>query len=267
MKLFEEINADFIGTERYSLYHLNRADNFLIKNSIKFFLLNTNENNLENSLKQYQMLKSIDINPVLFSPNVEFFLSNNVPSKDIVETSSYSFINNFNEIIKHCNSNYVFFISSNILLDNIDEIVNRFYLTYQNFSHKLAGWTINIIGGINLKIIPEFKIDNNIYYIPFFNKEFFCIKTEYIRKINYLSLIKDNEECHGLEYLIGFMTNQKEEYFIADLNFSLNLLNCEEIDSKKILEKQYRFFEINKNVYKLNENFYNFWNANLFDQH
>ena len=49
MKLFEEVDSDHLGTERYSLYHLNRADVFLIKNSLKFYLLNTEEKYLQNS--------------------------------------------------------------------------------------------------------------------------------------------------------------------------------------------------------------------------
>ena len=63
MKLYEEIDSDNLNTERYSIYHLNRADNFLVKNSIKFFLFNTSEKNLENSLQQYKLLKSIEITP------------------------------------------------------------------------------------------------------------------------------------------------------------------------------------------------------------
>ena len=55
MKLYEEIDSDSLNTQRYSIYHLNRADNFLIKNSIKFFLFNTSEKNLENSLQQYKL--------------------------------------------------------------------------------------------------------------------------------------------------------------------------------------------------------------------
>lgn len=265
MKLFEEINTDYLGAERYSLYHLNRADNFLIKNSLKFFLLNTNEKNLSNSLNQYNLLKSIEIDPVLFTPNVEFFIENKVPEKNIIETSGFSFMSNFNEIIKYCNSNYVFMITSNILLENIDEIVNRFYLTYQNFSNKLAGWTVDIQGEKKIKTFLDYKIDNNIYYLPSFSKEFFCIKTEVLRRIGYLSLVKDNEDCYGLEYLLSYFVNKKEEFFVGDFNFSLNLIESTNLKKDKILELQFRFFELNKLIYDLNDEFFGYWQANLID--
>jgi hypothetical protein len=266
MKLYEEIDSDSLNTQRYSIYHLNRADNFLIKNSIKFFLFNTSEKNLENSLQQYKLLKSIEITPTLFTPNIDFFLSNNIPHKDIVETSGYSFLNNFNEIIKRCNSNYIFLVSSNIILDNIDEIVNRFYLTYQNFSNKLSGWTINIHGDKAPKICQEYKIENNIYFLPYFSMEFFCLRTDYFRKIGYLSLIKDNEKCYGLEYLISFFISQNEEYFVGDFNYSLNLIDKNKIKTRNMIEKQYTFLETHKNVYGLSEHFFGYWNSNLVDQ-
>lgn len=265
MKLFEEINTDYLGTDRYSLYHLNRADNFLIKNSLKFFLVNTSEKNLLNSLNQYNLLRSIEIDPVVFTPNIQFFLENNVPEKNIIETNSFSFMNNFNEIIKYCNSNYIFIISSNILLENIDEIVNRFYLTYQNFSNKLAGWSVNIVGENKANTYLDYKIENNIYCLPCFSKEFFCLKTEIIRKIGYLPLIKENEDCHGLEYLISYMISQREEYFVGDFNFNLNLIEKSEIKKQKLFELQFKFFETNKLVYNLDDEFNNYWKTNLVD--
>jgi hypothetical protein len=69
MKLFEEFDTQYLGSERYSLYQHNKVDNYLIKNSLKFFLFNTNEKNLENCLLQYQLLKSIDVSPIIFTPN------------------------------------------------------------------------------------------------------------------------------------------------------------------------------------------------------
>ena len=263
MKLFEEIDADVVSTERYSLYHLNRADNFLIKNSLKFFLLNTSKDQLENTLKQYQLLKSIDIIPTIFTPNIEFFTSNHISEKEIIETNSYSFLANYNEIIKNCNSNYVFFITSNIILDNIDEIVNRFYLTYQNFSTKLGCWSVKVNRDFPLKIYPDYKVENNIFFVPYLSLEFFCLKTEYLRKIGLLSFIKDNEDCFGFEYLLYWLINQNEDYLIADLNYSLELLEDRISKVENIQEKQFKFFDIHKKIYNLNEVFYGYWYANV----
>lgn len=273
MKLFEEFDTQHLGSERYSLYQHNKVDNYLIKNSLKFFLLNTSKHTLENCLKQFHLLQSIEISPTIFTSDPDFFIKNFIPENQIVETNGFSFINCFNEIIKYSTSNYVFLINSNIILDNADEIVNRFYITHQNFSDKLSGWSINIKNILKTKIYHEFKIDENIYFCPRLDLDFFCIKTEYLKKIGFLSFIRDNPECYGLDYLLGWLVHKNDEYLINDYNISLNVIKKENNKKEKektieelinnFSEKQYNFFEINKNIYNLNEDFYGFWKGNI----
>lgn len=270
MKLFEEFDTQYLGSERYSLYQHNKVDNYLIKNSLKFFLFNTSEKNLENCLLQYELLKSIDVSPIIFTPNLDYFIKNKIPEKNLIETDGFSYINCFNEIIRCSNSNYVFIINSNIILDNLNEIVNRFYIIYQNFSDKLAGWSINIKNTFKNKIYHEFKIDENVYFSPRLSLDFFCVKSEYLKKIGLLSYVRDNEDCQGLDYLLGWLVNINEEYLINDFNIDLNLIeekNDEETLSNeeklnKVTEKQYFFFQTNKNIYHLNDDFFNFWKGN-----
>jgi hypothetical protein len=274
MKLFEEFDTQYLGSERYSLYQHNKVDNYLIKNSLKFFLFNTSEKNLENCLLQYELLKSIDVSPIIFTPNLDYFIKNKIPEKNLIETDGFSYINCFNEIIRCSNSNYVFIINSNIILDNLNEIVNRFYIIYQNFSDKLAGWSINIKNTFKNKIYHEFKIDENVYFSPRLSLDFFCVKSEYLKKIGLLSYVRDNvrdnEDCQGLDYLLGWLVNVNKEYLINDFNIELILTEEKNEDSilneeklNKIIEKQYFFFEANKSIYHLNDDFLNFWKGNI----
>jgi len=271
MKLFEEFDTQYLGSERYSLYQHNKVDNYLIKNSLKFFLFNTSEKNLENCLVQYEFLRSIDISPIILTPNLDYFIKNKIPENNLIETDGFSYINCFNEIIKYSNSNYVFIINSNIILDNLSEIVNRFYIIYQNFSDKVAGWSINIKNSFKNKIYHEFKIDENVYFSPRLSLDFFCVKSDYLKKIGLLSYVRGNEDCQGLDYLLGWLVNTNKEYLINDFNIELNLIeekNDEETLSNeerlnKITEKQYFFFETNKSIYDLNDDFFNFWKGNV----
>jgi len=271
MKLFEEFDTQYLGSERYSLYQYNKVDNYLIKNSLKFFLFNTSEKNLENCLVQYELLRSIDVSPIILTPNLDYFIKNKIPEKNLIETDGFSYVNCFNEIIKYSSSNYIFIINSNIILDNLDHIVNRFYVTYQNFSDKVAGWSINIKNSFKNKVYHEFKIDENIYFSPRLSLDFICVKSEYLKKIGLLSYIRDNEECQGLDYLLGWLVQANGEYLISDLNIDLNLIEekndeeslTDEQKLNKIIEKQYFFFEVNKNVHCLNEDFFGFWKGNL----
>jgi len=274
MKLFEDFDTQYFGSERYSLYQHNKVDNYLIKNSLKFLLFNTNEKNLENCLLQYELLKSIDVSPIIFTPNLDYFIKNKIPENNLIETDGFSYINCFNEIIRYSNSNYVFIINSNIILDNLNEIVNRFYIIYQNFSDKVAGWSINIKNSFKNKIYHEFKIDENVYFSPILSLDFFCVKSEYLKKIGLLSYVRDNvrdnEDCQGLDYLLGWLVNVNKEYLINDFNIELILTEEKNEDSisneeklNKIIEKQYFFFEANKSIYHLNDDFFNFWKANI----
>ena len=275
MKLFEEFDTQYLGSERYSLYQHNKADTYLLRNSLKFFLLNTDENNIENCLMQYEFLKFIDASPIIFAPNLDYFINNNIPEKNLVETDGFSYLNCFNEVIKHTNSNYVFLINSNIMLDNIDDIVNRFYITHQNFSDKIAGWSVDIINNFKNKTYYDFKIDENIYFSPKIDLDFFCIKSEYLKKAGLLSYVRENEECCGLDYLLGWLIHKNDEYVINDFNIKLNSIEKKEkqypeekpktIEEKlnTLIEKQYFFFDINKNVYNLDNDFFGFWRGNI----
>ena len=268
MKLFEEFDAQYLGLENHSIYQHNKACDYMIKNSLKFFLLNTSEETSVNCLAQYELLKSIDASPVIFTSNLDFFINNNVLEKNLVETDDFSFINCFNEIIKYASSNYIFIINSNIILEFINEIVNRFYVTHQSFSNKVAGWSINIKNTFKNKILDEFKIDDNIYFSPTLPLDFFCIKSDYLKKVGSLSYINKNEDCQGLDYLFGWLVNKNGEYLISDLNIGLDLIeeknkksNQEKLD--RIIINQNTFFEVNKNVYGLNDDFLGFWKGNL----
>lgn len=275
MKLFEEFDTQYLGSERYSLYQHNKADSYLLRNSLKFFLLNTSENNIENCLSQYELLRQIDASPIIFTPNLDYFIKKNIPEKNLVETDGFSYLNCFNEVVKFSNSNYVFLINSNIMLDNIDDIVNRFYVTHQNFSDKVAGWAVDVKNTFKNKIYHDFRIDENIYFTPRFNLDFFCIKSEYLKKIGFLSYIKENEECEGLDYLLGWIVHKNEEYLINDFNISLNKIEEKKENDEKektteeklnmIIEKQYFFFEMNKNIYNLEDDFFGFWRGNSIE--
>ena len=270
MKLFEDFDTQYLGSERNSLYQHNKVDNYLIKNSLKFFLFNTSEKTLENCLIQYELLRSIDVSPIILTPNLDYFIKNKISEKNLVETDGFSYVNCFNEIIRYSNSNYVFIINSNIILDSLNEIVNRFYITYQSFSDKVAGWSIDIKNTFKTKKYDDFRIDDNIYFSPRISLDFFCVKSEYLKKIGLLSYIRDNQDCQGLDYLLGWLININGEYLISDLNINLSLIkekndeaSANEEKIREITEKQYFFFEFNKNVYGLNDDFFNFWKANL----
>lgn len=86
-----------------------------------------------------------------------------------------------------------------------------------------------------------------------------------MKKIGSLSYINKNEDCQGLDYLFGWLVNKNGEYLISDLNVSLDLIEEENKNSKTNQEKldhiignQSVFFEINKNVYDLNDDFLGF---------
>ena len=100
------------------------------------------------------------------------------------------------------------------------------------------------------------------------------MKSEYLKKIGLLSYVrdnvKDNEDCQGLDYLLGWLVNVNKEYLINDFNIELILTEEKNEDSisneeklNKIIEKQYFFFEANKSIYHLNDDFLNFWQGNI----